>query len=120
MNQLKRREKINPGRGPQGTCMSEKLTWKNMGTTCNVLNPKRFLNLLTSQRLLRRLDEVHLLDSSANIIMSNIIDPSINFIPPTEAAFNKSLEGKPVRILDQYTNRTSALVKLNSFIDTYL
>ena len=36
-------------------------------------NPKRFLNLLTSQRLLRRLDEVHLLDSSGNIIMSNIL-----------------------------------------------
>ena len=83
-------------------------------------NPKRFLNLLTSQRLLRRLDEVHLLDSSANIIMSNIVDPNINFVPPTEEAFDRSLNGKPVRILDPSTNRTSALVKLNNFIDTYL
>jgi len=83
-------------------------------------NPKRFLNLLISQRLLRRLDEVHLLDSSANIIMSNIVDPSINFVPPTEEAFGRSLDGKPVRILDPSTNRTSALVKLNNFIDTYL
>ena len=83
-------------------------------------NPKRFLNLLTSQRLLRRLDEVHLLDSSANIIMSNIVDPNINFVPPTEEAFDRSLNGKPVRILDPITNRTSALVKLNNFIDTYL
>ena len=83
-------------------------------------NPKQFLNLLTSQRLLRRLDEVHLLDSSANIIMSNIVDPNINFIPPTEEAFAISLSGKPVRILDPSTNRTSALVKLNNFIDTYL
>jgi len=83
-------------------------------------NPKRFLNLLTTQRLLRRLDEVHLLDSSANIIMSNIIDPNIGFVPPTEEDFNNSLEGKPVRIIDESTNRTSALVKLNNFIDTYL
>lgn len=83
-------------------------------------NPDRFLNLLTSQRLLRRLDEVHLLDSSANIIMSNIVDPSINFVPPPEEAFNRSLNGKPVRIVDTSTNRTSALVKLNNFIDTYL
>ena len=45
-------------------------------------NPKRFLNVLTTQRLLRRLDEVHLLDSSGNIIMSNIIDPTKDFIPP--------------------------------------
>jgi len=83
-------------------------------------NPKQFLNLLTSQRMLRRLDEVHLLDSSGNIIMSNIIDPSINFVPPPEEAFSKSLDGRPVRIIDSKTNRTSALVKLNNFIDTYL
>ena len=83
-------------------------------------NPKRFLNLIGSQRLLRKLDEVHLLDSSGNIIMSNIIDPSINFIPPPDEAFAMSLEGKPVRIIDNRTNRTSALAKLNNFIDTYL
>ena len=83
-------------------------------------DPQRFLNLLTSQRLLRRLDEVHLLDSSANIIMSNIVDPSINFVPPSEEAFVRSLDGKPVRIIDPTTNRTSALVKLDNFIDTYL
>jgi len=83
-------------------------------------NPKSFLNLLTSQRLLRRLDEVHLLDSSANIIMSNIVDSKIDFVPPPEEAFIISLDGKPVRITDSNANRTSALVKLDSFIDTYL
>ena len=83
-------------------------------------NPKQFLNLLTTQRLLRRLDEVHLLDSSGNIIMSNIVNESSNFVPPPIEAFNMSLEGRPVRITDPGTNRTSALIKLNNFIDTYL
>jgi len=83
-------------------------------------NPKNFLNLLTSQRLLRKLDEIHLLDSSANIIMSNIIDPSLTFIEPPAEAFERSLDGRPVRIIDTRTNRTSALVKLNNFIDTYI
>ena len=73
-------------------------------------NPKQFLNVLTTQRLLRRLDEVHLLDSSGNIIMSNIVDASINFVPPPEEAFNMALNQKPVRITDPNTNRTSALV----------
>ena len=76
-------------------------------------NPKQFLNLLTTQRLLRRLDEVHLLDSSGNIIMSNIVNESSNFVPPPIEAFNMSLEGRPVRITDPGTNRTSALIKLN-------
>ena len=83
-------------------------------------NPKQFLNVLSSQRLLRRLDEVYLLDSSGNIIMSNIIDVSKDFVPPPEEAFIISLDGKPARIIDPNTNRTSALVKLNNFIDTYL
>tara|TARA_B100000029_G_scaffold512776_1_gene610390 strand:- start:3272 stop:5053 length:1782 start_codon:yes stop_codon:yes gene_type:complete len=83
-------------------------------------NPNRFLKLLTSQRLLRRLDEAHLIDSSANLIMSNIVDPTIKFIPPPEEAFTRTLDGKPVRIVDSRSNRTSALVKLDNFIDTYL
>ena len=83
-------------------------------------NPKQFLNILTSQRLLRRLDEVHLLDSSGNIIMSNIVDQSVKFVAPPEEAFSRSLEGRPVRIIDSRTNRSSALVKLDNFIDTYL
>ena len=83
-------------------------------------NPKQFLNLLSSQRLLRRLDEVHLLDSSGNLIMSNVVDASKDFVPPAEEAFRISLNGKPVRIIDPSTNRTSALVKLDNFIDTYL
>ena len=83
-------------------------------------NPNRFLKLLTSQRLLRRLDEAHLIDSSANLIMSNIVDPTINFVPPPEDAFTRTLDGKPVRIVDSRSNRTSALVKLDNFIDTYL
>jgi len=83
-------------------------------------NPKRFSTVLSNQRLLRRLDEVHLLDSSGNIIMSNIVDATMSFVPPPEEAFTRSLNGKPIRIIDTRTNRTSALVKMNNFIDTYL
>ena len=92
----------------------------NTRSTIYYENPKKFLNILSNQRLLRRLDEVHLLDSSGNIIMSNIIDVSSDFVPPPEEAFAKSLNGKPVRITDPTTNRTSALIKLTNFIDTYL
>ncbi len=83
-------------------------------------NPKIFARLLASQRLLRRLDEVHLLDSSGNIIMSSVIDSNLQFVIPPDEAFERSLSGKPIRIVDPKTNRTSALVKLTNFIDTYL
>ena len=92
----------------------------NNQSTLYYENPKQFLNLISSQRLLRRLDEVYLLDSSGNILMSNIIDESKDFVPPPEEAFIISLDGRPARIIDPNTNRTAALVKLNNFIDTYL
>jgi len=82
--------------------------------------PELFQRVLASQRLLRRLDEIYILDSSSNIIMSNVVDVTMNFVPPPEEAFERSLNGKPVRIIDSRTNRTSALVKLSNFIDTYL
>ena len=83
-------------------------------------NPKNFSKLLMGQRLLRRLDEVHLIDSSGNIIVSNVTDTYDKFIPPPDQAFSQTLDGRPVRITDSLTNRTSALIKLNNFIDTYL
>jgi len=83
-------------------------------------NQKKFNNFLRSQRLLRRLDEVYLLDSVGNIILSDFTGLSAEFVPPSEDAFNKAIDGKPIRIMDSTNNRTSALVKLQSFIDTYL
>ena len=83
-------------------------------------NPQRFARLLASQRLLRRLDEVHLIDSSGNIIISSVVDSNLEFVPPSDEAFDRSLNEGPIRIIDPKTNRTSALVKLNNFIDTYL
>ena len=83
-------------------------------------SPKRFARLLAAQRLLRRLDEVHLLDSSGNIIMSSVIDSTLTFVAPPEESFERTLNEKLIRIVDPSTNRTSALVKLNNFIDTYL
>jgi len=80
--------------------------------------PSKFLGILSTQRMLRRLDEVHLLDSSGELLMSSITDTTKNFVSPPEEAFLRSLNGKPVRITT--VTGTSALVKLDNFIDTYL
>ena len=43
-------------------------------------NTNRFNNILTSQRFLRRLDEVHLIDGSGNQLVSSTSNPDSKFI----------------------------------------
>jgi two-component system nitrogen regulation sensor histidine kinase NtrY len=77
--------------------------------------------VLRHQRLIRRLDEIHLLDGSGQKIMSSVRDTSLEFVPPLGKAFELlSSENRPIKITDAITNRSSSLLKLENFIDTYL
>ena len=82
-------------------------------------SPKRFKNIIRSEKLLRRVDDVFLIDSSANIMFSDVNSIS-NFIKPSEEEINEALNGLPVQITSTVENKTSAMIKLNSLIDTYL
>ena len=44
-------------------------------------NPTILKDVLRHQRLIRRLDEIHLLDGSGSIIMSDVRDISLEFVP---------------------------------------
>ena len=81
--------------------------------------PDRFKSIARSEKLLRRVDDIFLIDSSANIIFYDAENIK-NFINPSEEEFNKTLEGVPVLITNNLENKTSAMIKLNSLIDTYL
>ena len=82
-------------------------------------SPSRFSNITRSEKLLRRINDVFLIDSSANIILSETED-MVDFVRPTDEEFNKALEGIPVLVSSSEENKTSAMIKLNSLIDTYL
>ena len=82
-------------------------------------SPERFKNIARSEKLLRRVDDIFLIDSSANIIFSDS-NSDTNFTKPSEEEINLALEGLPVLITNTIENKTSAMIKLNSLIDTYL
>ena len=82
--------------------------------------PEKFKNIARSEKLLRRIDDIFLIDSSANIIFYDAENIE-NFIKPSEEEINKALEvGVPVLITNNVESKTSAMIKLNSLIDTYL
>ena len=82
-------------------------------------NQKRFNDIIRSEKLLRRVDDIYLIDSSGNILFSDTEKSKNDFFVPTEENFSDALSGLPI-ILPELGNRSSALIKLNNLIDTYL
>ncbi len=83
-------------------------------------NPKQFLRVVGAEKLLRKIDDIYLIDSAGSILLSETGVTSSDFSPPGEETFDEALKGVPVIIPGNLENKTSAMIKLNSFIDTYL
>ncbi len=83
-------------------------------------NEKRFKSIINSEKILRRIDDVYLIDSLGNILLSNIRDITEEFVVPSDEDFDQALEGKQVFISNNLDNKTTVMTKLNSLVDTYL
>ena len=83
-------------------------------------NPKQFLRVVGAEKILRKIDDIYLIDSAGNILLSETGITSSDFFFPGEETFDEALKGAPVIIPNNFENKTSAMIKLNSFIDTYL
>ena len=83
-------------------------------------NSNRFKNIMKSEKILRRIDDVYLIDSLGNILMSDVRDITEEFIIPSDENYDESLEGKAVFISESLENKTTVMIKLNSLVDTYL
>jgi nitrogen fixation/metabolism regulation signal transduction histidine kinase len=83
-------------------------------------NPKNFNNILWSQKYLRNVDEIHLIDSLGNLIASTLKDSNL-YEKPNEKALEMVFdEERPLKIINAIENQSAAILKLNAYIDTYL
>ena len=83
-------------------------------------NPERFKRIVVSEKLLRRVDDVYLIDSTGSVIFSDISNPDDQFIIPSDEEFDESLKGNAVFVSRDLKDKTSVMLKLNSLVDTYL
>ncbi len=83
-------------------------------------SPNRFKQIMSSEKILRKIDDVYLIDSRGNILLSDVRDITEEFIVPADEDFDQALEGKPVFITDNLENKTTVMTKISSLIDTYL
>ncbi len=83
-------------------------------------NPNRFKNIMRAEKFLRRIDDVYLIDSLGNVLLSDVTDSTEEFIIPSDEDYDQVLEGKPVFVSNNLENKTTVMTKLNSLVDTYL
>ena len=92
----------------------------NRASSLYYSNPNRFKNIMRSEKILRRVDDVYLIDSLGNILLSDVRDITEEFVVPSDDDYDQVLEGKPVFISGSLENKTTVMTKLNSLVDTYL
>ena len=83
-------------------------------------NPNRFKNIVLSEKILRRIDNVYLIDSLGNVLLSDSTDMIEEFVIPSDEDYDQVLQGKPVFVSESLENKTTVMTKLNSLVDTYL
>ena len=82
-------------------------------------NPKRFMNILNTQKLVREIDEIYLIDSNGNLIISSSLDNK--YSTPDQRALEMVFnQDKPLKIINTPKNSSAAIIKLNQYVDTYL
>ncbi len=81
-------------------------------------NPERFQTILNTQRVIRDIDKLHLIDDKGNLIQSAINSP---YIKIDDRALKMVLnDDRPLKIINTFENRSAAVIKLANFDNTFL
>jgi len=81
-------------------------------------NKSNLQNFLNTQRILRGLDQIHLLDSNKNVIISSPIN---TYIPLEDRAFEMvKNDDRPLKIINAFENKSAAIIKVQNIKDTFL
>jgi two-component system nitrogen regulation sensor histidine kinase NtrY len=82
-------------------------------------NDLEYLRFLKTQKIIRDVDEIHIIDENKNLIFST--ESKDNFIPPVDKALNLVLEDdRPLKIINAPANISAAIMKLQSFENRFL
>ncbi len=81
-------------------------------------NPDRFQIILNTQRYLRDIDQLHLIDVEGNLIQS-ATDSQYKKIEERAMEMVKN-DDRPLKIINTFENKSAAVVRLSSFDNTFL
>ena len=89
---------------------------KNLKVLIN--NKENLQNFLNTQRLIRGLDQIHLIDNKKNILLSS---SNSKYIPVDDRALKMVLnDDRPLKIINAFENKSAAIIKVRNMKDTFL
>ncbi len=83
-------------------------------------NENEYLRFLNTQRLIRGVDEIHIIDENKNLLFSSLENKN-RYIPPLDRALKLVLEDdRPLKIINAPENMSAAIMRLQAFDDRFL
>ena len=83
-------------------------------------NNNEYLRFLRTQKLIRDVDEIHIIDNEKKLLFSNL-DNKENYKPPLDKALNLVLEDdRPLKIINAPQNMSAAIMRLQAFDNRFL
>ena len=94
----------------------------DLNKSINFLNTNinQFKSFLNTQKLIREMNEVHIIKGDGTLYLTTLEDISL-YKPPMAEALEMVLNDKrPLKIFNAYKNQTASIIKLENFEDKYL
>ena len=83
-------------------------------------NDRDYLRFLKTQKLIRDVDEIHIIDDNKNLLFSSL-ENKINYNPPLDEALNLVLDDdRPLKIINAPQNISAAIMRLQEFDNRFL
>ena len=83
-------------------------------------NEKEYERFLRTQKIIRGVDEIHIIDLEKKPLFSILGDDEI-YMPPVDEALNLVLDDdRPLKIINALENRSAAIMRLQNFKDRFI
>jgi len=83
-------------------------------------NINQFKSFLNTQKLIRGMDEVHIIDADGSLYLTTMEDSSLYKPPLQEALEMVSNDKRPLKIINAFKNQSASIIKLENFEGKYL
>ncbi len=83
-------------------------------------NDDEYKRFLSTQKIIRDVDEIHIIDDNKKLLFTTINDSQF-FVPPVDKALNLVLDDdRPLKIINAPENISAAIMRLQNFDDRFL